>query len=383
MGLFEKIKSISSTPNVGENSINSLTQKLSEQAGVSPEMSELINGVQNGTVDVNSLTQKLSEQAGVSPEMSELINGVQNGTVDVNSLTQKLSEQAGVSPEVSELINGVQNGTVDVNSLTQKLSEQAGISLSGEDHSSYKVKEGWEYNYNKNNSGSGEVMPGVKVSGEISQDANIFAGVHSKGNADVEWNSEQASIRASTQSVFGVEATEKTSVKGSLDIEGIDHNLGVNASSQTRGFAGAKVDAETDITFSEDNIYGSLRGKAFTGVEVEKKLGGSLSVDGDDFARVEAHGGVKAGIGAELNADIGYHDGQIDFEMDIGASIGIGGSVGYKGSVDAPGILTHPEAVIKSVIETPGIISHPQVVAESAVSTVENVGDSIADVFGW
>jgi hypothetical protein len=326
MGLFEKIKSVSSTPSISQDSVNNLTGELKAQ-----------------------------------PYMS---------------------------PETSELINGVQNGTVDVNSLTQKLSEQAGISLSGEDHYGYEIKKGWEDNYNKSHSGSGEVIPGARVSGEISQEVNIFAGAYGKGGADIEWDSEQPSIhgRAFTQSVVGVEATEKTSVKGSLDIEGIDHDLGVDANSQTRAFVGSKIEAETDVILSKDNVHGGLRGKAFTGIEVEKKLDGSLSVDGDSFARAEAHGGGKVGIGAELNADVGYRDGQINVEMGLGAAFGVGASGGFKGSIDAPGILTHPEDVLKSVIETPGIISHPQAVAESAVSTVENLGDTIArvaDIFPW
>jgi antitoxin component HigA of HigAB toxin-antitoxin module len=403
MGLFEKIKSISSATNVDEETIPETglfniegfdpaglnislglgigVNALEEQAGISPEVSELINGVQNGTVDINSLTQKLAEQAGISPEVSELINGVQNGTVDINSLTQKLAEQAGISPEVSELINGVQNGTVDINSLTQKLAEQAGISLSGEAHSGYEAKEGWGANYNKNHSGSGEVIPGVVASGEVTQEANVFAGAYSKGDAYIKWNSEQVGISTSTQSMIGVEVNEKTSVKGSLDIEGIDHNVGVDASSQTRGFAGAKVGAETDIVLSEDNVYAGLGAKAFAGVEIQRKLGGSLSVDGDSFTRAEIHAAAKAGIGAELNVDVGYRNGQIDFEIDMDAAFGIGYGVGFKASVDAPGILTHPEAVIESI--TPGIISHPQVVTESVVITVEDLGDSIADVFGW
>jgi hypothetical protein len=343
MGLFEKIKRISSTPNVDDEAM--------------PE---------TGVVDIE----------GFAPGIfaSPIGDGIGVNIVE---------EPAGIAPEISELIDGVQNGTVDISSLTQKLAEQAGISLSGEVHSGYVVKEGWEDNYNKNYSGSGEVIPGIRVSGEISQEANVFAGAYSKGDSEIKWNSDQASIRASTQSMIGVEATERTSYKGNLDIEGIDRNLGVDANSQTRVFAGSKVSAETDIVISKDNIHGDLGAKAFAGIEIEKKLDGSLSVDGDSFARAETYGGLKAGIGAELNADVGYRDGQINFGMDLGATLGIGASGGFKGSVDAPGILTHPEAVLESVIETPGIISHPQAVAESAVSAVENLGDSIADVFSW
>ena len=324
----------------------------------SHDVNELLTTVQNGTLDPNGLIQTLSSQTGLSSEttqiLSQLSTAAQNGTLDPNSLIQVLGNQTGMSPESAQLLNqlstAAQNRTIDPD-LIQSLGKQAGIPQEGQVKGAYEEKLGWEANYNKAHNGSDEIASGVSLESEASYNANVFAGAYSKGNAGVEWNSDQVHVNASTRSMVGIEASQDANYKGRLNIEGIEHQPGADAKASTRAFAGAELEGQGDAVFSKDAAHASLGANAFAGVKAEAQANAALSVNGDDFARGEARGGAWAGVGAEAGADIGYQDGQINFGMNAGAALGVGYGYSYDVSVDAPGIVTHPDAVIEGVQE--------------------------------
>jgi hypothetical protein len=85
--------------------------------------------------------------------------------------------------------------------------------------------------------------------------------------------------------------------------------------------------------------------------KAEVNASGALSIDGNEFARGEGGMDARAGIGVEFDVDAGYQDGQIQYGLDMGAALGVGAGYQYSGSVDAPGIITHPEAVWDSAVE--------------------------------
>jgi hypothetical protein len=334
-----------------------LFASIAAKSNNSPDVNELLAVAQNGTLDPNSVIQALSNQIGMSPETTQLLNelstAAQNGTLDPNSVIQALSNQTGMSPETTQLLNelstAAQNGTLDSTTLIQPLGKQAGIPLEGKVNAAYEEKIGWEANYNKTHTGSDEIAPDVSLASEASYNANVFAGAYSKGDAGAEWNSNQAHLHAHTRSMVGIEASQDASYKGTLNIEGVEHQPGVNANASTRGFAGAELEGQGDAVFSKDAAHASLGGNAFAGAKAEVQANGALSVDGDDFARAEGRAGAWAGVGAEFNVDAGYQDGQFNVGMDMGAAYGVGYGYGYNVSVDAPGIVTHPDAVIESI----------------------------------
>jgi len=339
---------------------------------MSPETTQLVNelstAAQNGTLDSNSLIQALGNQAGMSPETTQLVNelstAAQNGTLDSNSLIQALGNQAGMSPETTQLVNelstAAQNGTLDSNSLIQALGNQAGMSPEGEAHSNYEVKAGWEANYNNAYSGSDEVAPGIGLNSEASYNAAFFAGAYSKGDAGAEWNTDQAHLHAHTRSMVGLEASQDASYKGTLEVEGINYQPGAEFQGHTNAFAGAEVEGGGDLNVSSDGAYGSLGGDAFAGAKAEAGGSGAMSIDGNEFARGEGGVDARAGVGVNANIDAGYQDGHIQYGVDMGAAVGVGAGYHYSGSVDAPGIITHPDAVWESAVhEIPSFSTDP------------------------
>lgn len=126
-----------------------------------------------------------------------------------------------------------------------------------------------------------------------------------------------------------------------------------------------------------------LSGDAFAGAKAELDTGGSLSINGNEIAEIQSHSAAMAGIGASIDADLGFKDNCITYKFDAGASLGIGGEFGVEGSFAAPGILTHPEAVFESIVDelTPGIISHPEAAIEGFSDTLNDIGNSIGSLF--
>lgn len=354
------------TSKIGETLANELnwdcTPDLASAAFASDSASpvnELLTAVQNGTIDSNTLIQALGNQIGMSPETSQLLNElsteVQNGNIDSNTLIQTLGSQAGLSPETTQLMNelstAAQNGTLDSNTLIQTLGKQVGINLEGKSSTAYEVKAGWEANYNKSHTGSDEIASGVGLNSEASYKASFFTGAYSKGEAGAEWSSEQAQLHAHTRSMIGVEASQEANYKGTLDIEAVDYQPGVEANGYTRGFAGAELEGKVDAVISKDSAQARVGAEGFAGAKVEAGGSGALSIDGNDFARAEGRAGAWAGAGADIGADVGYQDGQINFGMNAGAALGVGYGYEYDVSVDAPGIVTHPDAVWESAVE--------------------------------
>lgn len=228
---------------------------------------------------------------------------------------------------------------------------QEGSLEEGQVRYGYEGRVGWEASHRTHHSGRDEVAPGIGLNSEATYDAESFVGASSKGEAGAEWNSEEAHLYAQGRTMVGAEANVDASYKGTLDVEGVKYQPGAEAQGHANAFAGAEAEGKGDLSVTSDGARGNLGGGAFAGAKAEVGGSGALSVDGNEFARGKGGVDARAGIGVDANIDAGYQDGQINYGFDAGAAIGVGAGYQYSGSVDAPGIITHPDAVGESAVE--------------------------------
>jgi hypothetical protein len=215
----------------------------------------------------------------------------------------------------------------------------------------YEARAGWESTHHTTHSGQDEIASGVNLNSKATYDAESFIGASSKGEAGAEWNNEEAHLYVQGRTMVGAEANVDASYKGTLNVEGVKYQPGAEAQGHANAFAGAEAEGKGDLNFTSDGARGNLGGGAFAGAKAEVGGSGVLSVDGNEFARGEGGVNARAGIGVDANIDAGYQDGQIHYGIDMGAAIGVGAGYRYSGSVDAPGIITHPDAVWESAVE--------------------------------
>jgi len=215
----------------------------------------------------------------------------------------------------------------------------------------YEGRAGWAASHSAHHTGRDEVTPGIGLNSNATYDAESFIGASSRGEAGAEWNSEEANLYVHGRTMVGAESNVEAAYKGTLDVDGINHQPGAEVQGHANAFAGAEVKGKGDLNVSSDGARGSLGGEAFAGAKAE--IGGSAaaSIDGNEFARGKGGVDARAGIGVDANMDMGYQDGQIQYGIDMGAALGVGAGFHYSGSVDAPGIVTHPDAVWESAVE--------------------------------
>lgn len=117
----------------------------------------------------------------------------------------------------------------------------------------------------------------------------------------------------------------------------VDTKFGTHA--EGNATVGANVNGQAGVTVdpTHGNVSAGAHADAFAGAQA----GGSVSQHIGP-ADVGATGHVRAGIGANFDADVGMKDGKIQAKVDIGATLGIGGDIGFNVSVD-------PGAAIKDV----------------------------------
>ena len=215
----------------------------------------------------------------------------------------------------------------------------------------YESRIGLGTTYSNNHTGRDEVAAGVGWNSEANYKAESFIGASSKGEVGAEWNSEEAHLYVQSRTMVGAEATVEASYKGTLDVEGINYKPSAEVQGYANAFAGVEAEGRGDLNISSDGARGNFGAEAFAGAKAEAGASGAMSIDGNDFARGEVGVNARAGIGAEFNVDAGYQDGQIQYGIDMGAAIGVGAGIQYQGSIDAPGLITHPEAVWASAVD--------------------------------
>jgi hypothetical protein len=107
-------------------------------------------------------------------------------------------------------------------------------------------------------------------------------------------------------------------------------------------YMGAEVCGEAGIVFDPKSGDAALEigGEAFAGGKVEGELEGSLDVGGVE-GKVKGSASLNYGIGAQANADIGFDQGTLKADIQIGATLGLGFDVGVSFELDTSGIINN------------------------------------------
>ncbi len=344
------------------------SQTLDPTSSFNPEIGATVFQYPNG----NILTEYADGSRSfydVASGATTAFNSATNETVTYETDAIVTSASAGVADSsFDQTEGGLFNRFREINSEIPDQLKAAGLGIpdqpvqefrtyqegsfeDGKVRAGYEARAGWESTYHTNHSGQDEILPGATLNSKATYDAKSFMGASSRGEVGAEWNRDEAHLYVEGRSMVGAEANVDATYKGTLDVEGIKYQPGAEVNGHANAFAGAEAQGRGDLNISSDGASGSLGGEAFAGAKAEVNTSGALSIDGNDFARGEGGADVRAGIGAEFNVDAGYQDGQIQYGLDMGAALGVGAGYQYSGSVDAPGILTHPDAVWESAVK--------------------------------
>jgi len=108
-----------------------------------------------------------------------------------------------------------------------------------------------------------------------------------------------------------------------------------STSVEAQAQVGATASGNAGVTFDplEGNVAAGMAGSAFLGgrasAEVTQTVGpvgGTAGIEG------------FVGIGAEFEANLGYNDGKLSAQIDVGAALGIGGSLEFGVTLDAKAV---------------------------------------------
>jgi hypothetical protein len=148
------------------------------------------------------------------------------------------------------------------------------------------------------------------------------AGVEYKGAVGLDPSRATAYVRGSAEAranLVSGEISRKSEYGIGSTARGLKGNVGVNAK------VGGEVAFDPRKGQVAANVNGELFAGAKVGVEVEQTIG-----------PLGAKGGLElsAGLGAELEADVGLKDGKLTAKFDVGATLAIGASVEVGFSVD-------------------------------------------------
>jgi hypothetical protein len=377
MGLFDKEKA---APNVGAAVVGTVigaaavttfvnSNELDENVVVtSADSSEPISESSGDDVGQSCVTPNWQLSCDPPSDNTESFDDISpdifNTTEDLISTTSANSSEATSDRTVGRLFNHIKEINADIpdplkaaglgipdRPVQEFRTYKEGSLEDGQVRYGYEARAGRESTYHTAHSGQNEILPGATLNSTSTYDAGSFMGAYSKGEAGVEWNPEEAHLYAQRRSMVGAEANVNAGYNGTLDIEGVNHQLGAEAQGYAKSFAGAEVEDRIDLNVSSDGAYGRIGGEAFAGAKAEVGGSGAISIDGNDFARGEGGIDARAGVGAGLDMGLGYQDGQIKYGGNMSIAAGAGVGIHYNGSVDAPGIITHPDAVLESAVK--------------------------------
>jgi uncharacterized protein YukE len=181
----------------------------------------------------------------------------------------------------------------------------------------------WEHEFG---TAQAAVLSGQKGS-ELSGIDYAVLSAEASATASVEYK--DGAIRGGAEGQAGIYLAK---VSGSASVEDIPLGpMTAGAAVAGTAFVGAEICGEAKAVWDpkSGDVSAKLGGEAFAGGKVEGELEGSLGIGG-----VEGTGKVNAslnyGIGAQANADIGYSQGTLKADVQIGATLGLGFDVGFS-----------------------------------------------------
>jgi hypothetical protein len=152
------------------------------------------------------------------------------------------------------------------------------------------------------------------------------------------------------------------------------HNINSQTTVNADASVGATATAEAGIGIGK-NDYVQVGASGFAGASGSVK--GSETIG--DVAGVNGDASVYAGVGAKIDLNAGYKDGQLSFNFGLGAALGIGYSFDFGFSVNVGAIADGVEDGAKWVGNEAE--DGAKAVGNAVSDAVSDVGDAIASIF--
>src|SRR5204863_4275774 len=109
--------------------------------------------------------------------------------------------------------------------------------------------------------------------------------------------------------------------------------VGIDAGVTADVFAGAAAKGKIDISLKGNEPHVAVGGEVFAGARASIQGGVGASINGHQVAEIHGKAEGWAGAGAKANLDLGFSHGKLNFDVGLGAALGIGGSVDWGFSV--------------------------------------------------
>ena len=185
-----------------------------------------------------------------------------------------------------------------------------------------------------------------------------FVGARARAFGDVDWSNRTMNI--------GFEAEAGMRAHYDAGYRTPDAPAGAEFAGSTDAFVGAMARANGEVNFSE-NPRVVVGGEAFEGAKAGLDLGTGVTIDGNRM--VGGHYGVEAwtGIGAGINGDLGFKDGNLRFDFSGGLALLIGAEVSFGFDIGFGDLFRTTTALGKDFLKGIG-------------GTAESVGKELANV---
>ena len=140
-----------------------------------------------------------------------------------------------------------------------------------------------------------------------------------------------------------------------------------NVKGHAKGYVGAEVGVEGELSAGKDGVKGHVSGEAFAGAKGEAEVAGEVA-----GAKLGVGGMVSYGVGANFDADMEVTAKRVKFKFDAGLTLGIGGGARFE--IDA-----NPQEVAGNVQKAAGAVAGA---AGNAVSSgLGAAGNAIGGLF--
>ena len=161
---------------------------------------------------------------------------------------------------------------------------------------------------------------GIKVTDKVGLAADAQAAA--KAGVSLGFDGVKAELKASAEASVKATASKEVEV-GDVKIKG-----------DLTAFAQAKAEAKADMNVNFNPLSKEgVKVKAGFGAEASAGVGleGTTGFKGKDGNGADIGGGVYAGkIGVKTDANVGFKDGKLSLEFDVGASLGVGVNIHVK-----------------------------------------------------
>lgn len=238
-------------------------------------------------------------------------------------------------------------------------------------HQAAEISKALEYYYSTSHSSENQILPGVELSTTASVDVHAEIAARLRGEVSGQIAPDNIAVHLEGEAFVGGAVSVDAAYQSALTLAAIDTSIGTTGEGNADAMAGAGASGQADIGLSSDDPHLELQGEAFAGSRASADASAGLTVNGETIAEVNGSVESQAGVGASGKLDVGYENGELQFEMGVGLALGIGAKVEIGGSIDVPDVVGIPLAT------TVGVVSES---IETAVEVVSEVGSTAKEI---